>query len=57
MVFQWITGRFRCLAGKHERSYRHVRKDEEGNYTSICVYCRAPMQRRAKRDWVVAPRR
>ena len=54
-MFKWIAGRVRCLGGKHERSQAHAQKIDEGDrYTSICMYCRTPMVRRAKRDWVVA---
>lgn len=45
----------RCLGGKHERSQAHARKIDDGDrYESVCMYCRTPMIRRAKRDWVVA---
>ena len=54
----WIIGRMRCLIGKHERSREHARKiSGTESYTSICTYCRVPMERRAKRDWVVAGKR
>ena len=54
----WIVGRMRCLAGKHERSREQARKTPgTDSYTSVCTYCGVPMQRRAKRDWIVAPKR
>lgn len=57
-VFGWIFGRLRCLGGKHERSQKHARKaDGAERYTSVCTYCGIPMERRAKRDWVVIPKR
>lgn len=56
-MFGWIIGRIRCLGGKHERSQKHARKVEGAErFTSICIYCRVPMERRAKRDWIVAKR-
>jgi hypothetical protein len=56
-LFSWIAGRSRCLGGKHERSEKHVRRTGENEkFTSICKYCRTPMTRRAKRDWIVTPR-
>lgn len=33
-----------------------INADSE-HHTSICMYCKVPMQRRAKRDWIVAPKR
>ncbi len=57
-MFKWIAGRLRCVRGKHERSQKHAQKADDGErYVSVCVYCRVPMVRRAKRDWIVAPKR
>ena len=57
-MVRWIKGRLRCLRGKHERSEKHARKPEGAErYTSVCSYCRIPMERRAKRDWIVLSRR
>ncbi|MBX3563210.1 MAG: hypothetical protein KF730_01410 [Sphingomonas sp.] len=57
-VFRWIAGRMRCLGGKHERSQKHaVKADGDDKYTSRCMYCGVSMIRRAKRDWIVAPKR
>ena len=54
----WIIGRARCFAGTHERSRRHARKIDAGeNYTSKCMHCGVPMERIAKRNWVVAGKR
>lgn len=55
-MIAWIPGLLGCLRGRHERSERHVRSEGDG-YVSICRFCRTPMRRRAKRDWVVVERR
>jgi len=55
-VFGWIAGRFRCFAGKHARSERHIASAQGGGHVSLCRYCRARMKRRAKRDWQVISR-
>ena len=56
-MFGWIIGRFRCLGGKHERSYKHaVKVSGADRYTSKCAYCGVAMERRAKRDWIVKPK-
>ena len=57
-MFRWLSGRIRCLGGKHERSEKHVRRaDTEGGYISRCSYCRTPMKRRTKRHWVTISQR
>jgi len=42
----------RCTRGLHERSASKVRK-VDGEFVSACQYCRTPMRRRGKRDWIV----
>ncbi|MES2986434.1 MAG: hypothetical protein V4808_00875 [Pseudomonadota bacterium] len=56
-MFGWIFGRIACLGGKHERSLKHVKQAPDERHTSVCSYCSVPMQRRAKRDWVVIRKR
>ena len=56
-MFSWIAGRLRCFGGKHERSEKHIeRTGEQERYVSKCRFCRTPMRRRAKRDWMVISR-
>jgi len=56
-VFRWLVGRLRCLGGKRERSQRHAHKPEGAErYISRCIYCRVPLERREKRDWIVVKR-
>jgi len=55
-LFKWVSGRVRCLGGKHERSEKHIRQSADEKHVSICRYCRTPMKRRAKRDWIVISR-
>jgi hypothetical protein len=55
-VISWIAGRSRCLGGKHERSEKHIRQSTDDKHISICRYCRTPLKRRAKRDWIVISR-
>lgn len=50
-MFNWLVGRLRCTKGRHERSERHITRTHDGGYVSVCRYCRARLQRRAKRDW------
>ncbi|MBQ1500967.1 hypothetical protein ACQKOH_09180 [Sphingomonas sp. NPDC092331] len=51
-MFRWIAGRARCVAGKHERNRSNVRPARNGRFTSRCRYCRVPMLRRQKYDWI-----
>jgi hypothetical protein len=55
-VFSWISGRVGCLGGKHERSEKHIRPSADNKHVSRCRFCRTPMKRRAKRDWIVISR-
>lgn len=55
-MINWISGRVSCLGGKHERSEKHIRLSSDDKHVSLCRYCRAPMKRRAKRDWIVISR-
>lgn len=56
-MWDWISGRIRCIGGKHERSEKHAqRSGGEDQYISKCRYCGVHMTRRAKRDWIVTPR-
>jgi hypothetical protein len=56
-VFGWISGRVRCVSGKHERSEKHAQRiDNNDKYISKCRYCGVHMTRRAKRDWIVTPK-
>lgn len=55
-MFNLIAGLLRCIQGRHERSDKRIIKTNEGSYVSICRCCRAPMKRRAKRDWEVISR-
>jgi len=57
-MFSWLIGRLNCLRGRHERSRKLARKVGDGDrYTSKCVYCGKPMERIAKRNWIVTPKR
>ena len=55
-VFSWISGPVRCLGGRHERSEKHIRSSTDDKHVSICRFCRTPMKRRAKRDWIAISR-
>jgi ribosomal protein S14 len=55
-VINWVSGRVRCLGGKHERSEKHIRASEDDRFVSRCRFCGVPMKRRAKRDWIVISR-
>jgi len=46
------------MRGQHQRSAKHaVRSGDGDHYESICVYCKKPMKRLAKRKWVIAEKR
>lgn len=49
-----IFGRIACIGGKHERSFKDVKQSPDDRHTSVCEFCRVPMIRRGKRDWIVA---
>jgi hypothetical protein len=54
----WVSGRLRCVGGRHERSDKHLKSTGEADkFVSKCRYCGVPMRRRAKRDWVVISKR
>ncbi|WP_404336416.1 hypothetical protein AB2M62_19210 [Sphingomonas sp. MMS12-HWE2-04] len=56
-MINWVSGRVRCLGGKHERSEKHIyRAGEDERFVSKCRFCGVPMQRRAKRDWITISR-
>jgi hypothetical protein len=47
----------RCFGGKHDRSEKRIERPANGDrFVSKCRFCGTPMQRRAKRDWIVISR-
>jgi len=57
-LLEGLTGRLACMRGQHTRSAKHaVRSGDGDHYESICVYCKKPMKRLAKRKWVIAEKR
>jgi hypothetical protein len=52
-----MAGLARCLAGRHERAEARIERGADDRLLSRCRFCRAPLQRRAKRDWVRLSRR
>lgn len=53
-MLRWVIGRLRCVGGKHERSLKLVQITKGDLHTSVCSFCRKPMIRRGKRDWIIA---
>lgn len=57
VVIQWVSGRLACFGGKHYRSERQAfRVEGTDRYESVCTYCGVPMERLAKRHWIVKSR-
>ena len=51
-MLEFVGGIARCALGRHQRSQADVRNTGD-QYVSACRFCRAPMRRLAKREWVV----
>ena len=51
-MVRYLLGLSRCARGKHERCAQRAREVSE-TYVSRCVYCRVPMRRLRKREWIV----
>ena len=53
-MIDWIRGRLACFSGKHHRSGSKVHRiPDTDRFESVCTYCGVPMERLAKRKWVV----
>jgi ribosomal protein L37E len=53
-MIDWIRGRLACFSGKHHRSGSKVHRiPDTDRFESVCAYCGVPMERLAKRKWVV----
>jgi hypothetical protein len=51
-VISYFRGLAGCTRGRHQRSEKRIQPSGD-TYVSVCQYCRTPMRRLAKRNWIV----